>query len=528
MAIDNGRVGAWSHVGRGGLSVAAPVGLAQGDMSVAAWVTPAERPSTVIGDIASWYDGATRRGWILGFEHGSPCGSHGNDRTPWFGVDAGLEPVVTAHGKPGGPATVMVCSLATFDGALYAATWELGPSALGHVYRLDGTDWVSCGVPWPCNAVTRLAVHNGSLYAGVSRLKGGGSGLDDSANQEPGGRILRYEGGERWTDLGALPGADSVTALVPFRGELYAAPMYSQGLFRFDGPGSWTSCGSPGRRILALGAYDGGLYGAGNDHADVESAIALTKAGVVVPARESVGGGGVFRWEGGEAWTSRGLQPDTTQLYSIETYGGEMYIGTWPTGLVFRAQGVTGDGDARWISTGRLGDDTEVMNLQAYNGKLYAGSLPGAKVYRYDGDEAWATVATLDTTPDVLYRRAASMVLHKGELWVGTLPSATVHSIRAGAVASLAGSLAAGRHHIAGVRHAGVVTLYVDGQAVAASPQGWDQGGAIAPSSEVPLVIGGGPRAAFEGELADVGLWNRALAPDELAGLAAAGAGAGA
>lgn len=499
------------------LEIDAPAGLGGGDVTVSAWVNAAARPTTVLGDVVARFDPATRRGFTLGFEHGSPCGSHGNDRTAWFGTDAGTLPRFADHGRPGGDATVMVCSLAAFDGSLYAATWEAGAAPRGRVYRLDGSTWIACGSPWDANAVTRLAVHDGALYAGTSRLKGGGSGMDDSANQNPGGRILRYEGDDRWSDMGQLDGADSVTALVTFGGLLYAAPMYTEGLYRFDGAGTWTWCGTPGRRLLALGVHAGALYGAGNDHAHVDSAIAQTKAGVVVPAREAKGGGGVFRYDGGDRWTSRGLQPDTTQLYSIETYGGRMYIGTWPTGLVFRADGLDAPGDPAWVSTGRLGDETEIMNLQTYNGMLYGGTLPHAQLFRYDGDGAWAILGTLDDTPDVLYRRAASMVVFAGRLFVGTLPSARVHSMQAGSVVTCDRSLPAGWHRLAGVRHGSTTTLYVDGSPVGTSEADPPLSNGLEP--EAPLLIGGGSRAGFEGELSDVRVWDRALGSEEIASL---------
>jgi hypothetical protein len=502
--------------GEGRLEVPPPAGQL-GDLTVAAWINAAAKPTTVLGDAVSWFDRGSRRGFTLGFEHGTACGSHGNDRTAWFGVDAGIDPQFTDHGRPGTAATVMVCSLASFEGDLYAATWEQGPAPRGRVFRLDETGWMDCGSPWDANAVTRLAVHEGALYAGVSRLKGGGSGLEDSANQNPGGRVLRYEGDTRWSDVGQLPAADSVTALVSFGGDLYGAPMYSEGVFRFDAPGTWTSCGSPGRRLLAMGVHAGALYGAGNDHAHVDSAIAMTKAGVVVPARSGSGsGGGVFRYDGGQGWTSRGLQPDTTQLYSIETYGGRMYIGTWPTGLVFRAVNLDVPGEATWESVGRLGNETEIMNLQAYNGMLYGGTLPHAQLYRYDADDAWTPLATLDETPDVRYRRAASMVVHRGELFVGTLPSAHVHSMRAGSVATADRSLTPGWHHLAGIRRGGSVSLFVDGLEV--STAAGQVAGSVAPLG-VPLVLGAGPRAGLEGELAAVRLWDRALQPDEVHGL---------
>ncbi len=503
--------------GEGRLEVGATALPALGDLTVSAWVNVPGTPTTVIGDLVSWFDPASRLGFTLGFEHGSPCGSHGNDRTAWFGIDAGSEPRILDHGRPG-DATVMVCSLAAFDGSLFAATWETGPAPLGRVFRRSGGEWQDAGAPGPANAVTRLAVHDGALYAGTSRLKGGGSGLDDSANLAPGGHVYRLEPDGSWLDLGGPAGADSIAGLVPFGGDLYAIPMYTEGLFRFDGPGRWTSCGSPGRRLLALGAFAGALYGAGNDHAHVDSAIAMTKAGIVVPARSEAGGGGVFRYDGDGRWTGRGMQPDTTQLYSIETYGGRMHVGTWPTGLVFRADDPRGDGEVTWASLGRLGDETEVMNLQAYNGKLYAGTLPHAQLFRFDGDADWRLAATLDETPDVRYRRAASMVLFDGELYVGTLPSAHVHSLRAGAVATSDRSVTPRWHHLAGVRRGAAVTLFVDGRPAGTTGVPGLDGVVLEP--RVPLAIGGGPRADFEGEIADVRLWSRALDDAEVATLA--------
>ena len=478
--------------------------IGDADFTLTAWVHAADPSRTVIGDIAAMFDPVERRGFSLGVDHSASCGNHGNDRNLFFGIDAGVDVQWTEHGRPGS-STIMVCALAVHDGDLYAATWESGRSDLGHVYRLDGDGWTDCGAPSTANAVTRLAVHDGHLYAGVSRLRGGGSGMPDSANQQAGGRVLRYEGGSDWSDCGQLDGADSIAALVPFDGELYSIPMYSEGVFRLDGSNEWVSCGTPGRRLLALGVHAGALYGLGNDHADVISAIAQTAAGIVVPSRSEQGGGGVFRYGGGRSWASLGLQPETTQVYSAETYAGDLFIGTWPNGIVYRHAG----GD-RWESRGTPGAETEVMNLLAYNGKLYAGTLPGAQIHRFDGDGSWALVGTLDATPDVRYRRAASMVVYRGELFCGTLPSGTVHSMRAGLVVSDDRALPAGWHHVAAIRSGEMIALYVDGTLFA--ERGDEDGRTpLDLGDSSTLVIGAGPRAGFDGELADIRLYHRAL-----------------
>jgi hypothetical protein len=494
--------------GDGRLEVAGSA-IGGGNFTLTAWINVPSATRTSIGDIAALYDPNERRGFSIGVNHSSACGNHGNDRNLFFGIDNGSDVRWTMHGRPS-PSTIMVCGLAVHDGDLYAATWEAGDSEVGHVYRLHGDGWIDCGTPWNANAVTRLAVHEGRLYAGVSRLRGGGSGMPDTQNQRPGGRILRYEGGSDWSDWGQLDGADSIAGLVPFGGNLYAIPMYSEGLFRFEEAAGWVSCGSPGRRLLALGVHRGALYGAGNDHADVTSAIAQTAAGIVVPPRSDLGGGGMFRFDGDASWTDLGLQPDTTQVYSIETYGGDLFIGTWPKGIVYRhAEG------QRWGSAGRLGAETEVMNLLAYNGKLYAGTLPGAQVHRFDGDGRWTLVGILDRTPDVRYRRAASMAVHGGALFCGTLPSGMVHSMRAGLVVSDDRALSSGWRHVAAVLSTQAIELHVDGLLVGrhvdrAGLTPFDLGAAST------LVLGGGPRSAFEGELANVRFHRRALGTAEI------------
>ena len=482
------------------------------DLTVIARITVPDRPPTGLGDVLAAFDATARRGLTLGFLDSSPTGNHGNDRELVFGLDAGTTPTWRDLGQPA-PEVIMVAGLAVLDDRLYAATWEGPPSDRGHVYRLEDGGWLDCGSPWDCNAVTRLAVHEGRLYAAVSRLRGGGSGMPDSANTNPGGRVLRHEGGRSWTDLGQVGDADSIAGLVPFDGDLYAIPMYSEGLYRLAGPGDWVWCGSPGRRLLALGVYAGSLYGAGNDHADVVSAIADTAAGIVVPQRAPEGGGGVFRYDGGTSWTSLGLQPDTTQVYSIETYGGAMHVGTWPNGLVYR-RSTAGE----WESLGRLGDETEVMNLLATNGVLYAGTLPKAQVFRLDRPGSWTEVGRVDTTPDVRYRRAASMAVHRGEVVVGTLPSGRVHAMRVGQVVSTGRAIEAGEHHVAAVRRGPTLELHVDGTLLATETDPW---GEVLDLGALPaLVVGGGPRAAFAGVVSEAEVRRGAMDADEIRKLA--------
>ena len=236
------------------------------------------------------------------------------------------------------------------------------------------------------NAINALAVYQGKLYAGSELYSGGGSALPLSPNTNHGGRVFRYEGGTRWTNVGKIADVRSVSGLASFNGELYAGTgttgawrdkPRTRGMYRYDGKDGWISCGCPGQRIAHLAVHNGNLFGLSYDD------------------------GGFFRYDGGTNWTSLGPVPMTSQVYSSAIYEGKLLAGTWPTGSVYRF-----DGTKTWQSTGRLGEEKEVMGMSVYNGKLYAGTLPLAAVYRYDGQNNWTSTGRLDKTPDVVYRRA--------------------------------------------------------------------------------------------------------------------------
>jgi hypothetical protein len=114
------------------------------------------------------------------------------------------------------------------------------------------------------------------------------------------------------------------------------------------------------------------------------------------------------------------------QTYSFAFHNGEMHVGTWFEGKVYRYTGPNSYSDA-----GRLGQELEVMGLAVYNGKLYGGTLPLAQVYRHDGGTNWTPTGRLDFT-DTKYRRAWSMAVYQGRLFCGTLPSGHVHALEAG------------------------------------------------------------------------------------------------
>lgn len=469
--------------------------IVDGEFSVAVWIHTDEELDDVLGDVLTHYDSATRRGFTLSLmNYAGVTSAQSNWRNVLFGIDSGqVDAGWTDCGRPG--TNMQVKSLVVFDGGLYAAVWEPDGGKSGHVYRYEGgTEWVDCGSPDKANALCGMAVYKGRLYAGSELYSGGGSSLPLSPNEHHGGRVYRYEGGTRWTDVGKIADVRSVSGLAVYKGQLFAGTgttgawrdtPRTRGMYRFDGPGKWTSCGCPDLRVVHLSVYNGHLFGLSYD------------------------AGGFFRYDGGQNWTRMGPVPDTTQVYSTAVYEGRIHAGTWPTGSVFRFEG-----PQKWISTGRLGEEKEVMGMAVYNGKLYAGTLPLAEVYRYDGPNNWVSTGRVDTTPDVRYRRAWVTAVYDGKLFCGALPSGHVMSLEAGKSVTHDRALSSGWHHLVAVKDRTRLRLYIDGKQVAEStefdPSEYNL------SNDRPLKIGFGQHDYFNGRMKDLRIYSRALSPDDV------------
>ncbi|MBI5760538.1 MAG: LamG domain-containing protein [Planctomycetales bacterium] len=287
-----------------------------------------------------------------------------------------------------------------------------------------------------------------------------------------------------------MPGTESIGGMIVFRGQLYASSLYRPaGFFRYDGETRWIDCGTPdGKRVVALGVYDGFLYATSYD------------------------GGFVYRYDG-TSWTDCGRLGENTQTYSFAVYQGRLYVGTWPSGRVYRFEDV-----GQWTDMGRLGEELEVMGMLVHNGRLIAGTLPLAEVYSYEGDTTWKRLTRLDHTPDVKYRRAWTMAEHDGRVFCSTLPSGKVFAFEAGRNVTCGKSLSAGWHHIGAVKSHDRLTLYVDGQRVAqSSPFDATQ---FDLDNRLPLQIGFGANDRLRGRMADLRLYRRTLQPNEIRQLA--------
>ncbi|MDP6060523.1 MAG: LamG domain-containing protein [Pirellulaceae bacterium] len=464
------------------------------DSTITVWVHTKAHLQDVIGNVLSKFDPATRIGLNLSvMNYVGATSAQSNHRNVFFGIDGGqAQSEWVDCGRPGN--NNMIWALTVHDGNLYAGTWQPAEGDAGHVYRYEGSgQWADCGSPDRCNTVSTLAEHDGKLYAGGSFYSGRGSAQPISPNKNPGGRVFRYEGEDRWIDCGKI-GDDvyTVTGLVTFDGQLYATtcdsygcPTRTEACFRYEGDQKWTFVGNPGGRLGAFLVHNGSLY-----------ATVFGKQGFA-------------RYEGEAAWQPLGVVPNTGQTYSAVIYQGRICLGTWPTGTVFQF-----DGPNRFSSLGRLGEEKEVMAMAVYNGKLYSGTLPLGKVFRHDGPAGWTDTGQLDTTPDVLYRRVWSMAVYRGKLFAGTLPSGRVYSLEAGKGVSHDRSLLPGWQHLAAVKSGEMLRLYINGALVAKSTR--FDASACNLANRQPLLLGFGQHDYFNGKMRDLRIYRRALSDSEL------------
>ncbi|MHB0998102.1 MAG: LamG domain-containing protein [Armatimonadota bacterium] len=474
------------------------IDLGDGDFTMSAWVNTEKDLDDLIGDIASKYDPVSRKGFNFSIlTNSGVVSAQPNYRALHFGIDnTRIDPQWTDCGRPG--TNLMIWSLCSVEGSLYAGTVEWCQHEAGHVYRYaGGQKWVDCGKPDKCNAVSALTAFEGKLYAGGSRYLFVGSALPDSPNTNPGGSIYRYEGRKKWVYCGTLSNpetGESVTVggLTVFNGKLYATAVYNEGkgLYRYDGDTKWTYCGNPKRRVSNPFVFNGSMYMVSYD----------------VP-------GSVFRYDVNGRWTDvgkkLGLPEKLGQTYSFAAYQGRMYLATWPYGTVYRYD----DGDV-WADCGRLGEESEVMGMLVYNGKLYGGTLPSANVYRFDGDRTWTQIGQQLDTSLGIYRRAWSTAIHDGKLFFGTLPSGHIFSIEAGKNVTWDRELPPGWQHVTAVRDGDMLKLYVNGKFVSSSskftPSDYDI------SNNNPLLIGFGANDYFNGRIRDMRLYNKALTAREV------------
>lgn len=463
--------------------------LGSRDFSVAAWVYTDNTLNDVPGDIISQYDPSSRRGFHLSLKTNSVSTNTANSRQLNFGIDDNVSSKWVDYGRPGN--AIMAFGMIEYKGDLYASICDTAMDGRGHVYRYAGGDkWIDCGFLDSSNSVMSLAVFNGELYAATGHNRVRGSSLPESRNTTPGGRVFRYQAPNKWVDCGQLP-VESIEGMVVFNGKLYVTSMYSPGFYRYEGGKKWVKCDVPdGKRVNAMAVYNGYIYATSLDW------------------------GHVYRYDG-STWTDCGQVGEetiTTQTYCFAVYEGRLYVATWRDGRVYRFEGVN-----QWTDVGRLGNELEVMGMLVHNGRLIAGTLPLAEVYSYEGDTTWQRIDQLDRTPDVKYRRAWTMAEHDGKVFCSTLPSGKIYGFEAGKSVMSPNELPSGWQHVAAVKTANRLQLFINGKLVnetkiPASMQ-------FNLNSESPIKIGFGANDYFYGSMRELRLYSRALSNQEIKSL---------
>lgn len=426
-----------------------------------------------LGDLVSLWNPDTRHGFTLSLRNNTgSTTSQANWRQLQFGIDAGAEPRWRDEGRPG--QAILGFALAVHRGQLYVGACEGGDKQVGLVYRYAGPDqWQALEPLDGANSVTALATFQGQLYAGTGKYRLAGSSLPESTNATLGGKIYRLTDNDDWELVGDLAPTEAIAGLVTYGGKLYASSLYKPaGFYRYDGDQKWTSIPTPdSRRVESLGVHGGALYAGSYDS------------------------GSVYRFDG-TSWKDLGLVAgDITQTYSFTTYQNSLHVSTWPAGKVFRL-----DAGDKWTDCGRLGNEQEVMGMLVHNGAFYAGTLPAGEVYRYSGGTSWQLLKQLDATPDVRFRRVWTMATFQGRLFATTLPSGHIWSMSAGSLATHDHELADGWHDIVAQRKDGRLRLFLDGKLVAEA----DAAGLDLKTAGRALTVGEGPRGQFAGRIRNV------------------------
>ena len=476
------------------------------EMTVAAWVNSDENAIDVVGSVASKFDTDTRKGLELAIvtNTGVTSTAQANRRHLHFGIDnARLDPDWQDCGRPGN--AILISAMTVSNGLLYAGTLETGADEMGHLWRYDGGQkWVDLGNPLGCNMVHSVVNFDGDLYCGVGRYYCAGSVLGETLNQTPGGKVFRVTPDGQWEDCGQPGGEDAVPEEQPVPGyatgkadDVTALTVYRGELY----------CTSNHR--LGVFKYEGGKSWkyVGLDQRILSFTIYRGQLYALI------NGGPAYRYEGGSDWAYCGNPEGSRQTYSAATHLGRLYVGTWPNGEVFRYEG-----GEEWALVRRVGYGMEVMGMALYNSKVYVGELPMANVWRLDGNH-FALVGNLDSSTAPL-RRVWSFAVYEGKLFAGTLPSGHVRSVEAGKMATADDTFPSGWHHVAAVKGERELKVYLDGQPVCGSAR--FHAGDYDLTNEQPLKIGFGAYEHFDGLMSEVRLYDRALGQDEIAQLARA------
>lgn len=121
--------------------------------------------------------------------------------------------------KLSNPEGIRVVNMATYNGYLYATSWDHG-----HVYRYDGTDWEDCGLVGDNTQNYAFNIYEGNLYSATW----------------PSGRVFRFDGINRWADVGRLGNELEVMAMMTYNGRMLGGTLPLAEVYAYEGDTLWT------------------------------------------------------------------------------------------------------------------------------------------------------------------------------------------------------------------------------------------------------------------------------------------------
>ncbi len=299
----------------------------------------------------------------------------------------------------GSPRNMGVLSLASFNGQLYAGTYNRSTGA--QLWRLGDAGWtavITDGFSSGRNVgIDHLIEFKGKLFAGTWNY-------DYGEDRTRGGEVWRSADGEHWTRIAdkgfGVPSNGEVFRFTVFNGTLYAGTWsYADDRgaeiwrSRTGIAGDWTRVvtndfGDAGNRaVVTFEEFDGYLY-AGTDN--------------------FASGAEVWRTSDGSTWTqvnSDGFgDPYNYVVTALEPFNGYLYAGTYnyansdnPGGELWRCQQCDGT-DWQPVPVAKGFGDTEnqgIYSLLIFDNTLYAftyNRATGMEVWRTSDGTNWEQV----------------------------------------------------------------------------------------------------------------------------------------
>ena len=221
----------------------------------------------------------------------------------------------------------------------------------GSVAQARGNPWWEV---YPSGIFHALGTYGGAIFGGSF-----------------GGSIYRSTTGNRGSWVWVYDDADDrdIYDFVEFGGDFYAcsiAPDASAGIFRTSDGVNWGTVFEDANydHFHSLAAHGAAIYAGGHGPNDL---------GVLV----SSGTGDLNDWA--EVYE----HPTEAHIPSALSWGGSLYIGTYPGGLIL-------EGGVLRCTTG----DTAVWSLCVLGANLYAGTRDAGKILRTADGTTWTTVDT--------------------------------------------------------------------------------------------------------------------------------------